>query len=62
MSANPFRALAARRSGRPIVAVAGDLKLAYAQFEELETFAVSAPAWTMTRARLSNMGDAFAPV
>ena len=38
MSANPFPALAARRNAPAYRAVAGDLKLAYAQFEELETF------------------------
>jgi len=39
MSASPFRASAARRNGQPTRVVAGDLKLGYAQFEELETFA-----------------------
>ena len=39
MSASPFHASVARRNGRPTEAVAGDLKLAYAQFTELESFA-----------------------
>jgi len=39
MSANPSRASAARRNRAAYRAVAGDLKLAYAQFEELEAFA-----------------------
>jgi len=38
MSGNRFRVLAAGATRR-LRAVAGDLKLAYAQFEELETFA-----------------------
>jgi F-type H+/Na+-transporting ATPase subunit alpha len=34
--------------------VAGDLRLSYSQFEELETFARFAPAWTRTPARPSS--------
>jgi F-type H+/Na+-transporting ATPase subunit alpha len=39
MSANPFRGWAERRSGPLIAPSPGHLKLAYSQFEELETFA-----------------------
>ena len=42
-------------------AVAGDLKLAYAQFEELETFARFGPAWMKTRARSSSTDGGSAP-
>jgi hypothetical protein len=35
-------------------AVAGDLKLAYAQFEELETSPASAPAWMTTPAGIEH--------
>ncbi len=38
MSASRFRVLAARRKLAAYRAVAGDLKCAYAQFEERETF------------------------
>jgi len=42
-------------------AVAGDLKLAYAQFEELKPLPASAPAWTTVPARSSNMAAGSAP-
>ena len=43
-------------------AVAGDLKLAYAQFEELESFDRSAPGWTMLRATPSGTAGESVPV
>ncbi len=43
-------------------AVAGDLKLAYAQFEELETFSRFGTRLIKKRARSSHMGSAFALV
>ena len=42
-------------------AVAGDLKLAYAQFEELETFSRFVPAWMKTPAKSSSTAGGFAP-
>ncbi|WP_305729948.1 F0F1 ATP synthase subunit alpha [Variovorax sp. dw_308] len=41
-------------------AVTGDLKLGYAQFEELESSRGSAPGWTTTRSRPSCMDNASA--
>jgi len=61
--ANPFRALAARRSVASIANAAGDLKLSYAQFEELETFArFGARLDEDTPQDQSNMDSASAPV